>query len=105
MLIPLGAQEIGEIRAVQASHTCDQRALLGRLRHRPPFNCAWQLANVFYVATTRTFLPVIPVLQVVFGYQAFGRKGGGFVGRRNFRTNDGSVALGFVTAAAGLFIL
>ena len=33
------------------------------------------LANVFYVATSRTFLVVIPVLLVVFGYQAFGWKG------------------------------
>jgi O-antigen ligase len=33
------------------------------------------VANVFYVATSRTFLVVIPVLLVVFGYQAFGWKG------------------------------
>jgi O-antigen ligase len=33
------------------------------------------LANVFYVATSRTFLIVIPVLLIVFGYQVFGWKG------------------------------
>ena len=33
------------------------------------------LANVFYVATSRTFLVVIPVLLIVFGYQVFGWKG------------------------------
>ena len=33
------------------------------------------LANVFYVATSRTFLLVIPVLLIVFGYQTFGWKG------------------------------
>jgi O-antigen ligase len=33
------------------------------------------VANVFYVATSRTFLLVIPILLVVFGYQAFGWKG------------------------------
>jgi O-antigen ligase len=33
------------------------------------------LSNVFYVATSRTFLLVIPVLLVVFGYQAFRWKG------------------------------
>ena len=33
------------------------------------------LANVFYVATSRTYLVVIPVLLIVFGYQVFGWKG------------------------------
>src|SRR4029079_7527777 len=33
------------------------------------------VANVFYVATSRTFLVVIPVLLIVFGYQVFGWKG------------------------------
>lgn len=33
------------------------------------------LANVFYVATSRTSLIVIPVLLVLFGYQQFGWKG------------------------------
>jgi O-antigen ligase len=33
------------------------------------------LANVFYVATSRTYLVVIPVLLVVFGYRIFGWKG------------------------------
>src|SRR5262249_6960861 len=33
------------------------------------------LANILYVATSRTFLIVIPVLLVVFGYQAFRWKG------------------------------
>jgi O-antigen ligase len=38
------------------------------------------LANVFYVATSRTFLVAIPVLLVVFGYRLFGWKGAiGFV--------------------------
>jgi hypothetical protein len=33
------------------------------------------LANVFYVATSRTSLVVVPVLLVVFGYRQFGWKG------------------------------
>jgi len=33
------------------------------------------LANVFYVATSRTSLVVIPVLLVIFGYRQFGWKG------------------------------
>jgi O-antigen ligase len=33
------------------------------------------LANVFYVATSRTYLVVIPVLLIIFGYRLFGWKG------------------------------
>lgn len=33
------------------------------------------LANVFYVATSRTYLVIIPVLLFVFGYRQFGWKG------------------------------
>jgi hypothetical protein len=60
------------------------------------------LANVFYIATSRTFLVVIPILLVVPGYQVLLERSG-LVGGRNFRTGDGSMALGFVTAVAGQF--
>jgi O-antigen ligase len=33
------------------------------------------LANIFYVATSRTSLVVVPVLLVIFGYRQFGWKG------------------------------
>ncbi len=33
------------------------------------------VANIFYVATSRTFLVVIPALMVAFGYRQFGWKG------------------------------